>query len=403
MLTLKLPNSLQTLRYLEWTFLLLTLVGEVLTSHLRISQFAPLPLVSPVVWSCSFLLLFGLLSLVFPLNRPYWQRLVYVLLEIFLVTAACLVSGVRFFPFIYTTVVAKSCFLLNRRGVIFTVVLTVLAFVVGMIWRVQSVILSRDSLAVLERNASLIAFNYSLIFVASIFFVTMLSFALIAEQKSRQRAEALALEVEVLATRLERNRIAREIHDALGHTLTSLNIQLEVAQKLRQRDPTKAAQALDTAKQLASQSLLDVRRALQTLRRSDFKLEEAVAVLVAQVEQQHPGLEIQLLWDLPQLPLVVSHQLYSIILESLTNMQKYAQATKAQVRGYKTEAGIRVNVMDNGQGFDPQASRSGWGLMGMEERVNGLGGEFQVCSSPGAGTQIQVMIPWDRLQFGEKS
>ena len=102
----------------------------------------------------------------------------------------------------------------------------------------------------------------------------LLSFAVIAERKSRQKAEFLAKEVEALAATLERTRIARDIHDSLGHTLTTLDIQLEVAQTLRQRAPEQALQALDTAKLLASQCLADVRRAVQTMRQTNFNLNQ---------------------------------------------------------------------------------------------------------------------------------
>jgi signal transduction histidine kinase len=87
-------------------------------------------------------------------------------------------------------------------------------------------------------------------------FIIAFSFMVIAEQKSRKRAEALAEQVETLAATLERTRIARDIHDSLGHSLTNLNSRLTVAQKkLQQHDVNAVCEAVDTAKFLATQCM----------------------------------------------------------------------------------------------------------------------------------------------------
>jgi signal transduction histidine kinase len=108
---------------------------------------------------------------------------------------------------------------------------------------------------------------------------------MIAEHKSRERAETLAEQVETLAATLERTRIARDIHDSLGHTLTNLDIQLQVALKLHDRDSNKALQSLEHAKQLSSQCIDDVSRVLQTMRQPDFDLNQALETLVEQLRQ----------------------------------------------------------------------------------------------------------------------
>jgi signal transduction histidine kinase len=215
---------------------------------------------------------------------------------------------------------------------------------------------------------------------------------ILAERKSRQRAEVLAQEVETLAARLERTRIAREIHDSLGHTLTTLDVQLEVAQKLRQRDPEQALQAVDTAKKLASQCLEDVRAALSTIRNNDFNLQQALYELIAQVKQ-HQTLDIVVELHLPTLPLQTSHQLYCIVQEGLMNVQKHAQAKTVWLRGWMADESLTLELEDDGQGFDPGQSRSGFGLRGIEERVQLLGGKLKVSTVAAQGTQIQVTIP----------
>ncbi|MEB3294940.1 MAG: sensor histidine kinase [Synechococcales bacterium] len=235
--------------------------------------------------------------------------------------------------------------------------------------------------------------NYTGGYIIATVFVLLFSHAMIAERKSRQRAESLSQEVETLAAALERTRIAQEIHDSLGHTLTTLDVQLEVAQKLRQRDPDCALQALDTAKQLASQSLQDVRHALHTLRSSTVNLNEAVLSLVEQVRQTR-DLTIHTDLNLPHLPLQVSHQLYCVVKEALMNVQKHSQATQVMMNSIFEEDSLLLSLSDNGIGFDPNQPYSRFGLRGMQERVEMLGGSFKISSTIGQGTLIQAHIPF---------
>ncbi|MBW4698925.1 MAG: response regulator [Aphanocapsa lilacina HA4352-LM1] len=114
-------------------------------------------------------------------------------------------------------------------------------------------------------------------------FVILLGFVIVAERRSRARAEKLAEELEGLAANLERVRIARDMHDSLGHTLTALDVKLEVAQELYLRDPDRARQAVHTAKQLSGQCLQDVRLAVQAMRRPPLHLGAALEGLAEQV------------------------------------------------------------------------------------------------------------------------
>ena len=145
--------------------------------------------------------------------------------------------------------------------------------------------------------------GYSL---ASIF-VIMFCYLALAEQKSRKKAEKLAKEVEALASKLERHRIARDIHDSLGHSLTTLDVQLELANKLALSKPENALKTVHICKQLSSQCLVEVRRAVRTMRDSTFNLHEALQTLVEQV-QQNQNLDIHLEIKLPNLPLQTAHQ-----------------------------------------------------------------------------------------------
>src|SRR4029450_11420868 len=173
--------------------------------------------------------------------------------------------------------------------------------------------------------------------------VALLTLALAAEQRSRLKAESLSKEVEQLATQLERTRIAREIHDSLGHTLTSLNIQLEVARKFSQVDSARSAEALQPAKELASQTLTDMRMAVQSIRQADFNFEQELESLVDRIRRSQT-LEIDCKLDLPSLPLTTSYQLYRVIQECLTNVLKHAEASKVGIELSHKTGQVEVSI-----------------------------------------------------------
>jgi signal transduction histidine kinase len=210
------------------------------------------------------------------------------------------------------------------------------------------------------------------------------------EQRSRLRAEVLTQEMESLATELERKRISRDIHDGLGHTLTTLDIQLELAQKLRIRDPQQALAAIDQAKILTTQCLQDVRLALRNIRQEPFDLHQSLVVLT---DRLRPLLNMHVQLDLPKLPVQPSHQLYCILQEGLTNIQKHAAANEVHLRGWYDADSLWVQLQDNGQGFESTEIGQGLGLRSMSERAQLLGGNLEVQSNHTQGTCISLSIP----------
>jgi signal transduction histidine kinase len=217
--------------------------------------------------------------------------------------------------------------------------------------------------------------------------------SLLAEQNQRLETERLSREVETLATELERTRIAREIHDSLGHTLTSLNIQLDIARKLNERDPQKSTDALELAKQLASQSLTDVRMAIQSIRESaDFNFENAVQGLVDDVKQSQ-SVDVELKLDVENLPSSVGFQLFRVIQECLTNVMKHANASQVKIELEQNGEKLRLNVSDNGCGMPTDEQHSGFGIRGMRERIESMNGTVAISAQPNQGTHINVSIP----------
>jgi signal transduction histidine kinase len=270
----------QFFRSLEWIFLI---------AHLGMLLSASGHSLLIVLGSCSILFL---LSWIFPLHHPRWQRLGYVVLGMITVLGAG-IFGVNLGIFLQVYA-SKSYFLLGQRTAIALVALTAIP------WTLNEY--ARESSQVNSINPIHFAVFTLAIYGAASFFTLMLSQMIAIQQKKDQKIEELSEQVESLAATLERTRIAREIHDSLGHTLTDLDTQLAVAQTLRSHNPEQAFQAVDTAKQLARQCIEDVSQALSQMRESNFDLNQALVALLEQLRQSST-LKVDWKVNLPHLPI----------------------------------------------------------------------------------------------------
>jgi signal transduction histidine kinase len=383
----------QILRYAEWALLLMVPVVHVIESYTPVSYKTD----GNILKAIGFNLVFFGLSFIFPIDRPSWQRRIYIAMEIILVISA-LAMRVNNEVLLYFLLI-KSCFLLSRREVVFTVFITGIAYLGVLYWMLPS--LQKEVLEQIHKNPNEIETQFNPLyiiptaFVAYLcisIFVVLIGFLIVAERNSKQRAETLSQEVKTLAATVERTRIARNIHDAVGHTLTTLGVQLEVAQKLRRHDPEKALMIIDTAKLLSDQCLEDVRLALQTIHQSDFDFDQALQILIDQVKQ-NSSFTIKTEVNLMPLSTQTGQQLYRIIQEGLTNIRKHAKASHVSLKVSATVERIHLTLIDNGKGFDPTLSYRGFGLQGIKQRVKVLDGEITVNSTLGKGTQIHVSVP----------
>jgi signal transduction histidine kinase len=216
--------------------------------------------------------------------------------------------------------------------------------------------------------------------------------AIVREVETRTRVEQLARANEVLTAELERSRIARDLHDTLGHTLISLGLQLELIEEFRSIDPERTNKALKTARQLNDDLINEVRRTVQAIRDPSFDLNKSMQALIQQV-RSNDKIQINLDIDVKVLPNRIGYEVLFIARECLTNAQKHAGASNIQVKVQQTNTHVELNVKDNGKGFQPSVAASGYGLKNMKERVNMLSGHLDLNSSPGNGTQISVSIP----------
>lgn len=225
--------------------------------------------------------------------------------------------------------------------------------------------------------------------------------------------QAYSTQVEELSVIRERNRIAREIHDTLGHSLTLLAVQLETATQLEARGDPRLHEELLEARQVTKACLTEVRHSVEALRPDETSagsLQERLQRLVAEFETTCRETRITLDLEEATHPLhpELRQTLYRCVQEALTNIRKHAHATKVLLRLSTTGgqgAQVELTVLDNGQGCEPSHGyrASGFGLLGMGERVALLDGTLRAGPQPQHGWRVEVVLPLMQRRQAEGS
>lgn len=219
----------------------------------------------------------------------------------------------------------------------------------------------------------------------------------LAEQVEAAVAQVRALSVGVLqAQEHERVRLARELHDGLGQSLTGLGLRLA----LLARDAPGGAQAegLAGAAQLVEGALVELRSVVRALRPAELERLGTLGALRALVEvfEADTGTPaaLRISGSLDGLPEPIALALYRTLQEGLHNIRRHAAAAEVGARVRRSEAELELQVEDDGVGFVPgDASQGSLGLKGLAERAQLLGGELQVRSGPTAGTCLTLRLP----------
>jgi len=389
------------LLYLEWALLGMAMVSELSPTLLPRTTTAPAIGIISVG-------LFGLLGLRLP-TQPTALQIGHVIGQFAIIVLASHLglSGLRLLPLLYIVLVIRSCLMFALRGRLVVTAMAFLVFVAILQNRMRSLELDlprRFSQRILPQLVG-IRLNLVLMFAIVLIFVLLLVNALLSERERReelrranQKLRESAAQIERLAMTQERSRIAREIHDALGHSLTGLNIQLEGALKFWQTHPDKAHQFLAQAKTLGSTALQEVRQAVSTLRGMPLhgqELRPAIAGL-CQHFQDMTGVCPRCVLDYPPLPPALQVTVYRIVQEALTNTCKYAQASAVDIvirAESQPRPGLSIMVQDNGVGFRPEDNSTGFGIQGIKERSAAEGGQCHLISAPGEGCTLQVWLP----------
>lgn len=386
------------------------------------------------VLSLLSLVIFGLIGLRLPVDKLL-AKVLYTAAEfgLILIVVTAGIPGLRLSPVLYAIVVMRSSLIFTPVGRIVVAGVTLASFPFMLFLQVQAtdwlfikttqstsqktIVLpvptsGLPALSANSDNFKFVFWNLSLGAILSfglmLVFLLLLVSALLAERQSREKLaianaqlRQYASRIEDQATLQERNRIARDIHDSLGHALTALNLQLEGALKFWQFDPNRSHKFVFEAKQLGTTALQEVRQSVSALRSDSWRsqpLDSAIDAL-AQAFYQTTGILPEVRWQVPlslQVPLEIRTVVYRIIQEALTNICKHAAATEVCIRLEGTEAELHLVIQDNGHGFSPEQNTTGFGLQGMQERTAALDGQLQIVSQPNQGCCIVATFPLPR-------
>lgn len=193
-------------------------------------------------------------------------------------------------------------------------------------------------------------------------------------------------EVRRLAALAERERIARDLHDLLGHTLSVVVLKSELAGKLIGRQPDAARAQIAEVEQVARQALREVREAVSGFRSGDLNAELAAARLVL------AGADIDLVHDIGDTPIPPPQEaaLALGLREAVTNVLRHAGASRVQVRLTADHDALCLHISDDGRGGEHV---HGNGLRGMHERLAALGGGLEIAGGQGRGTHLRLKLP----------
>ncbi len=391
-------HPLPLLLYIEWSLLL----SVFCTEAFRVSILV-IPALPMVNWLC--FLVFALLGFFLP-QGPIKTKIVYTIIEFSLVLVVSIWGLISLFPLLYIIIATRNCLILQGKWRLVVMSVTYGLFLISQSHRF-SIITQRLDFSqaapaqrlLIPETMVFVHITTSLVFGLLLLFTHVSISAILAERKSRenlaiinQKLRNYALKAEDIATLKERNRVAREIHDSLGHSLVAFNLHIEAALRLQQSDPQEAQILLEEAKQLVNTALADVRQSVSILR-SDPVGEKSLATLVQLLLkdfQRSTGIEpytnIEITTEISKEKKTV---VYRILQEALTNICKYAEATEVRVQ-IMVHSQVKLVIQDNGIGFVLEENTTGFGLQGIYERVNSLGGNVVIITSPGLGCKIIV-------------
>ena len=378
---------------LEWVLLGIVAISQILLALVKATPIL-------LVVNSLGLAIFAALGRVTPHRQLSKQ--IYTLVEFGLIFCLVFLGNVPLPTMLFIVLVIRNCLLWEGRqrirvtGIAFLGCLGALAYNLFHQNLLLNIAISPDQVVTVWLGAFL---SIGLV----ILFLHLLVDAALKECQGQEKLAAAntrlrqyALRVEELATVQERNRIARDIHDSLGHSLTVFGIHLEGALRLMQSNPAKAAELLLEIKQLNTKTLQEVRESITALRSDPLQertLSDAISDLMTEFQKSTgvvPTFDNQLRSSL-------SHDLdvvtYRIVQESLTNIRKYSAATEVTIAIIQPATHLEITIADNGKGFDLTQNTTGFGLQGMQERALALMGQLEIVTAPNQGCCVRAILP----------
>ncbi|NJR24786.1 MAG: sensor histidine kinase [Richelia sp. CSU_2_1] len=405
-------SSLRLLLSLEWIYM-----GFAIFTEVAIALFSPASKTAPL--QILNLVGFGLLGLKLPEDKLV-PKILYTALEFGIILLLPL-SNIGILPNhslgLITVIRAGRMFRLPGRLVVtalvffsFVILQSVVGDNFGFIFVIKTANGEFKPITPEQINGAALLINR---LGSAFFFGMMLGFnllllnALLSEHQSRQelaiaheQLRQYARRIEDQATLEERNRIAREIHDSVGHYLTAQSIQLENAALFFQSEPEQAKEFLTEAIHQGSNALREVRQSVSKLRSDPLQgksLPEAIALLISNFQAITgivPDCNINLSRSLSK---EISIVIYRVLQEGLTNIAKHSTATAVTIDLKDSKTSVKLCLSDNGKGFDPGQNTTGFGLQGMRERIAANGGQLNIVSELGKGCAIVIQIPHHQI------
>jgi signal transduction histidine kinase len=349
------------------------------------------------------------------LQEP-WRRVIAL--------ALCLVFGLHhafrfravntyrslFVYFLIQTIIIVALAVISAPSDAFYFLLFVLGIQVTMLLPIRSVLPWMVIFYLLDSNGVFLNMNsgglIELLFNGTaMFFTGVLGYSFRQTEIARREKEQVIEELETtqnqlreLAVAEERTRLARELHDSLGHQLTVAVVQLEGAQRLIPTKPDQATRMITTMRDELKGALAELRLPVSAMRSSTAvsqSLESALSAL-SKSFQQNTGLAIHFIsaQNFPPLPERYHLAFYRGAQEALTNIQRHAGAQNAWIYMNADGTNLRLIVEDDGKGFEHQTQTiHGAGLLGLRERAEQLGGHMQISGRTGGGTQLSFTVP----------
>ena len=337
-------------------------------------------------------------SLLFAASGPLCQRsvtlrIVYYVVQCLLVAVANFTNPVRgFFGIVSLPLVAQAILDFGWRG---ASAVTLWAFA-------ASVAVFVDALGASGLWRAALSYVPGFLFV--IVFSIVSKQALVAKEHAErlsaelaaanEKLRAHAAQAGELATTRERNRLAREIHDGVGHYLTVIKTQLDAAAVLLPSDPRRATDSVEKAARLASEALADVRHSVSALA-ADAERAPLIDTLRQLAANVTPPPAFHVEGTPRELPGAAEHALYRTAQEGLTNVRKHAGAATASVTvDFRDPRRVRLEIADNGPGLPAAGiNGTGYGLRGLTERLALLGGTLTARNRPEGGCCLTAEVP----------
>lgn len=266
----------------------------------------------------------------------------------------------------------------------------------------------RNGVGFVMGNILSMFFSYSV----STAFVMMMCYLVKIQIRERERLSHVNAELETAYKKLiessaaarkltveqERTRMAREIHDTLAHTLTSLIVQLEACKELAAQDPSRLPGELNKAQELSREGFNDVKRSIKALRPQVMEDKSFVDSIISSINgiMENTKVHVTLNNSLPndlKLPSSIEVALFRVIQESITNSIRHGRSSEIEISIKLENNTVELDIEDNGTGC--ANIKKGYGIRGISERIEDLGGDARFSSTNGSGFKTNVYIPYE--------